>query len=183
MRSTSVPVSGRAYHENMSWWSYVASIPAPRVIVVEDVDERPGAAALVGEVHAQIGLALNCVGYVTNGSVRDLPAVEALRFHLFAAHAAVSHMYAHISDFGHPVEIGGLKIVPGDLVHGDVHGVHLVPIPIAPEIPTVIAEMLHNEHELAELCQSPYFSLQRLDELLHQLAGDGLDGPLDGGGA
>jgi len=181
MRSTTAPISGRAYHENMSWWRYVASIPSPRVMVVEDVDERPGAAALVGELHAQIGLALNCVGYVTNGSVRDLPAVEALRFHLFAAHAAVSHMYAHTCEFGHPVEIGGLKIAPGDLVHGDLHGLHIVPIPIAPEIPAVVAEMLHNEHEIAELCQSPFFSLQRLDELLHQLPGDGLEVPLDGG--
>ena len=72
MRSTTAPVSGRAYHENMYWWRYPASIPEPRVMVFEDVDEKPGLGALVGELPAVIGRALNCVGYVTNGSVRDL---------------------------------------------------------------------------------------------------------------
>lgn len=123
IRTTSAPVIGRAYHENMHWWRYLASIPAPRVMILEDVDDEPGAGALVGELHAVIGLALNCIGYVTNGAVRDLPAVEALGFHLFAGGVAVSHMYAHVSEYGKPVEIGGLKISPGDLIHGDRHGI------------------------------------------------------------
>lgn len=58
MRSSTPPVVGRAYHENMSWWRYVASFPEPRVMVVEDVDENPCAGALVGELHAVIALAL-----------------------------------------------------------------------------------------------------------------------------
>src|SRR5579863_1978152 len=61
MRSTCAPVAGRAYHENMHWWRYVASIPEPRVMVIEDVDEQPGLGALVGELHAVIGRGLNCV--------------------------------------------------------------------------------------------------------------------------
>lgn len=97
MRSTTTPVGGRAYHENMHWWRYLASIPEPRVMVVQDADERPGAGALVGELHDTIGLALRCIGYITNGAVRDLPAVERLGFQLFAGNVAVSHMYAHIS--------------------------------------------------------------------------------------
>ena len=66
--------------------------------------KAPAPGALVGELHAVIGLALNCVGYVTNGSVRDLPAVEALGFHLFAGSVAVTHQYAHVSEYGEPVE-------------------------------------------------------------------------------
>src|SRR5271155_1836278 len=50
MRSTSAPPYGRGYHMNMHWWRYVASIPEPRVMVIEDVDEKPGAGALVGEL-------------------------------------------------------------------------------------------------------------------------------------
>ncbi len=81
MRSNSAPISRRVY--NMNWWRYIASLPKPCVIVVQDLDDRLGAGALVGELHAAIAQALNCVGYVTNGSVRDLPAVEALGFSLF----------------------------------------------------------------------------------------------------
>jgi 4-hydroxy-4-methyl-2-oxoglutarate aldolase len=178
IRTTTAPVVGRAYHENINWWRFLASIPAPRVMVLEDVDEHPGAAALVGELHAVIGLALNCVGYVTNGSVRDLPAVEALGFHLFAGSVAVSHMYAHVCEYGKPVEIGGLKILPGDLIHGDCHGVHTIPLSIASEIPKMAAEILSAERELKDFCRRPGFSLEGLDRKLQDLPGDGFEMPL-----
>jgi 4-hydroxy-4-methyl-2-oxoglutarate aldolase len=175
MRATSAPVRGRAYHENMHWWRYVASMPAPRVMVVQDIDPQPGAGALVGELHAVIGLALDCAGYVSNGSARDLAAVEALGFPLFAGGAAVSHMYAHISDFGNPVELGGLIISPGDLIHGDRHGVHVIPLSIASQIPGMAAQIEREENELKNLCRSPNFSLRRLSEQLNELPGDGLE--------
>ena len=28
----------RCYHERMDWWSYVASLPQPRIMVLEDMD-------------------------------------------------------------------------------------------------------------------------------------------------
>jgi len=180
MRSTSAPVVGRAYHENMNWWRYVASSPEPRVMVVEDADEKPGVGALVGELHALIGLALHCVGYVTNGSVRDLPAVEALGFQLFAGSVAVSHMYAHIAEFGEPVELGGVKILPGDLIHGDRHGVHIIPLSVASEIPRMAEQILKEERELKEFCRSPKFSLDALDRKLQHLPGDGFEMPVNG---
>lgn len=180
MRSTSPPVTGRAYHENMHWWRYVASVPEPRVMVVEDADEHPGAGALVGELHALIGRALHCAGYVTNGAVRDLPAVRALGFQLFAGSVAVSHMYAHIAEYGTPVEIGGLKISPGDLIHGDCHGVHLIPLSIAPELPAMALGILQEESQLRELCRSSRFSLDRLEQQMEKIPGDGFEVVLGG---
>jgi 4-hydroxy-4-methyl-2-oxoglutarate aldolase len=180
IRSTSAPVTGRAYHENMNWWRYVASVPEPRILVLQDVDPIPGAGALVGELHALIALGLNCVGYVTNGSVRDLPAVEALGFHLFAGSVAVSHMYAHVSEYGEPIEIGGMKIESGDLLHGDRHGVHSIPLSIASEVPKMVTQMLSEERDLRDFCRSPRFSLEGLDRKLQVLPGDGVELPLTG---
>jgi 4-hydroxy-4-methyl-2-oxoglutarate aldolase len=180
MRSTTAPVSGRAYHENMHWWRYVASLPEPRIMVVQDRDDEPGAGALFGELHAVIGQALHCVAYVSNGSVRDLPGIRATGFQLFASRSEVSHKYAHISEYGKPVEIGGLRIAPGDLIHGDLHGVHTIPLSIASRIPEVAAEILREEDELKKLCRSPHFSLHKLEQKLQQLPGDGFEVPLDG---
>lgn len=180
MRSTTQPAYGRAYHENMHWWRYVASLPEPRVLVVEDADEHPGAGALVGELHALIGAALHCVGYVSNGSVRDLREVEELGFPLFAGGVAVSHMYAHIAEYGKPVEIGGLKISPGDLLHGDRHGVHTIPLRIAPQIPAVAARIVAEERQIRNLCQSAEFSLDRLEKTFRHIPGGGVEVPLDG---
>jgi 4-hydroxy-4-methyl-2-oxoglutarate aldolase len=161
-RASSAPMAGRCYYDRMDWWQYVVTIPEPRVMVLQDIDHQPGIGAFVGEIHAQIGLALRCVGCVTNGAVRDLPAVEKTGFHLFAGSVAVSHSYAHIVDFGEPVEIGGLKIHPGDLVHGDRHGVHTIPPEIARDIPKVAAGLVAEERALIELCRAPDFSLEKL---------------------
>ena len=166
IRSSSTPVAGRCYYNRPEWWSYVLTIPAPRIIVARDVDNAPGVGALFGEVHANICRALECCAYVTNGAVRDLPGIEAAGFQVFAGSIAVSHAYAHVVEFGAPVEVGGLRIRPGDLLHGDLHGVHSIPISIADEIPRVVAEMVEMEQELIEFCRSKHFSFPKLMEMI-----------------
>ena len=78
VRCSSPPMGGRNYCDRSDWWEEVLKVPAPRVIVIEDADPVPGTGALIGEVHAHILRALGCVGAVTNGSVRDLPAISKL---------------------------------------------------------------------------------------------------------
>jgi regulator of RNase E activity RraA len=150
----------------MDWWTYLDSMPGPRVMVLQDADDSPGLGALVGEVHATIAQSLNCVGCVTNGAVRDLAGVEALGFPLFSGSVSVSHAYAHIADFGNPVEIGGLVFHPGDLVHGDRNGVHVIPLEIAEEIPEAVRRIEAEERELISYCRSGSFSLKGLAEKL-----------------
>jgi len=166
IRSSSPPMSGRCYYDRMDFWNYVATIPAPRVLVIQDVDPHPGFGAFVGEIHASIGKALDCVGYVTNGAVRDLVEVRNLGFHLFSGGVAVSHAYAHLIEFGDPVEIGGLKISPGDLLHGDRHGVHSIPIECVADLPAEVEKVRCAEEELIRYCQSPQFSLEGLSSRL-----------------
>jgi len=168
IRASAPPMAGRCYYNRMDWWSYLLTIPEPRVMVLQDVDHTPGIGAFVGGIHASIALALHCVGCVTNGAVRDLGAVEELGFHLFSGSVAVSHAYAHIVEFGDAVEIGGLKIRPGDLVHGDRHGVHTIPLSIASKVPVQAAEIEKTERELIELCRSSGFSIQSLALKLEQ---------------
>lgn len=153
---------GHAYVDRTDWWQYLQQAPGPRVVVIQDVDEAPGTGSFVGEVHANILRALGAVAILTNGTVRDLPNVEFLGMPVFATGLAVSHAYAHIVDFGVPVEIGGLAIQPGDLLHADIHGVLSVPAEIAPEIPAVAARQIERERRVIELCHSPEFSLEKL---------------------
>ncbi len=153
MRSAKPPMLGHGYfYERTDWWKHILSIPAPRVVVIEDVDNPPGLGAFIGEVHANILLALECLGLVTNGSVRDLDQVGLTRFQMFAGSVSVSHAYAHIFDFGGTVDVGGLKIQPGDLIHGDRHGVQTVPLEIAEKVPAAAHEILHRRQQLIGLC-------------------------------
>lgn len=162
VRASTPPVNGHCYFDHIDWWHYVTSVPAPRVVVMLDADDPPGIGALFGEVHARICVALECAAYITNGAVRDLPAIETMGFHLFAGSLSVSHAYAHIVDFGHPVEIGGLTIRSGDLLHGDIHGVQSVPVEVARQLPAVAEEVLAEEQEIARMCMAADFSIDQL---------------------
>lgn len=162
IRGSAPPTAAGTYPDRTDWWDYVLSLPAPRVVVVQDVASKPGLGSLLGAVHVNILRALGCVGAVTNGSVRDLPAAEKLGFPLFAGGVSVSHAYVHIVEFGAPVEIGGLAIHSGDLLHGDLHGVQSIPAAIAGKIPAAAAAIVAREQELITLCQSRDFSIEKL---------------------
>jgi regulator of RNase E activity RraA len=162
VRGSAPPTTGGLYSDRTDWWDYILSLPFPRVIVVQDVATRVGLGSFLGEVHMNVLKALGCIGAVTNGSVRDLPAAQKLGFQLFSGSTAVSHAYVHIVAFGTPVEIAGLKIKSGDLLHGDVHGFQTIPFDHAAEIPAIAARIKEKEEPIIELCQSAEFSLDKL---------------------
>jgi regulator of RNase E activity RraA len=177
IRASAPPVDGRCYHDRPDWWEFLTTIPAPRVLVLEDVDRAPGTGAFIGEIHANLCLALRCVGSVTNGAVRDLGAVEKTGFHLFSGGVSVSHAYAHIVEFGEPVEIGGLRIQSGDLIHGDRNGVHTIPLSIAANLPKAAEEICRREKELINFAHSSQFSAH---ELLQRLRAEACGMDLEG---
>lgn len=162
IRGSAPPTAGAGYPDRSDWWDYVTTVPSPRVVVIQDTGEKPGLCALVGEVHMNVLLALECVGVVTNGAVRDVPAARAAGFHCFAGNVALSHGYVHIVDFGQPAQIDGLTIASGELLHGDLHGVQTVPLQIAAQIPAVAAAFAARERKLIALCRSPGFTLAKL---------------------
>jgi regulator of RNase E activity RraA len=162
IRGSAPPTADGLYPDRTDWWDYIVSVPAPRVVVVQDIASRPGAGALIGAMHMNILRALQCVGAVTNGAVRSLPAAENAGFHLFAGGVSVSHAYVHIIEIGTPVEIGGLKFRSGDLLHGDLHGVQSIPLEIAAQVPAIAAEIAATKQSLIALCQSPEFTLEKL---------------------
>ena len=121
-------VSGPSYmQKRMDYLDYVAAAPRPSVVMIEDKDEPPGYGAFWGEVQTNVHKALGCLGTITNGSVRDIPAV-AEGFQMLAGSLSPSHAYVHVVEFGAPVTIHGMAVKSGDLVHADRHGAVVVPV-------------------------------------------------------
>ena len=168
IRTSEPPMTGRSYPDRTDWWNYLLTIPAPRVVVLEDLDRQPGLGSCAGEVHAHIFKALGCAGLVTNGAVRALQAAESIGFCFFAGNVAVSRVYFHMLEFGLPVEVGNLKVQSGDLLHGDRHGVVSIPASIARDIPTAAARVSALEQRVLEVADSPNPSLEELREAMQQ---------------
>jgi 4-hydroxy-4-methyl-2-oxoglutarate aldolase len=116
-------------------------------------------------VNANVFRALGCRGVITNGGVRDLPEMEALGFHAFSSLLSVSHAYVRVVEVGVPVRVGGFTVHPGDLLHGDCHGVVLVPAEIASQVPDAVRAVEAEERRFIDFLQSPTFTAEKLIEM------------------
>jgi len=166
LRSGEPPIGGGSFRDRADFWNRILASPAPRVLVLEDIDRPPGRGAFVGDMHAAILRALGCIGYVTNGAVRELPSVRAIGVQLFAGNLAVSHAYAHIFDIGATVTVGGMEVRSGDLLHGDRHGLLTIPAEIAGAVPGVAAGLQQTEQRIIDFCRSSAFSVSKLGEVM-----------------
>lgn len=167
--SSDLPAKGCRMVQRHEYWQASAGVPAPRIAVIQDLDNPPGRGSFWGEVNANIHKALGFVGTVTNGGARDLDEMESLGFFTFAGATSVSHSYVHLVDFGAPVRVGGSVISPGDLLHADRHGVVVIPAQIAETLAETALEVEEAERELIRYCQSTQFSRSGLKRAFARL--------------
>ena len=143
----------------------MAAVPKPWLVVIEDLDWPNPIGSYWGEVNGSIYKGMGCVGLVTNGGVRDLDEVVETGFHFFASCVLVSHAYVHLEEVGTPVSVGGLTVSPGDLLHGDKHGVVSIPHEIAREVAVASAEVERRERPIIDFARSSAMSADGLREL------------------
>jgi regulator of RNase E activity RraA len=123
-----VPLGEAGYMaKRLDYLDYVAAQPQPSIAVIQDLDDLVGFGAFWGEVQTNIHQALGCLGTITNGSIRDIPQV-APGFQMLAGSIAPSHAFVHVVDFGVNVNIHGMAVKSGDLIHADRHGAVVVPL-------------------------------------------------------
>jgi len=143
-RSAEPPAAGVPTCEVAHLVEAFPTVPGPAVVVFEDLDDPP-AAACFGELACRTYKAFGAVGMVTSGAGRDLDQVEALDFPVFSTSTICSHGYGHLTSVGKPVQIGGITVRPGDLLHGDRNGVVVIPRNIAPHVAGIAAEIMDAE--------------------------------------
>jgi regulator of RNase E activity RraA len=101
---------------------YIASVPGPKIVVVQDLDKPRVLGSHWGEVNATMHRSLGCVGTITDGAVRDIDEMTDAGFKALAQRLCVGHAFVHPVRWGCEVEVFGTKVSPGDLIHADKHG-------------------------------------------------------------
>lgn len=86
-------------------------------------------------------------GVLVDGCMRDLPDLAAMpaNFYLRCGHASSVSPLMMSVDYQVPVRIGGVTIVPGDLLVGERHGVLVIPAAIVDKV--LEKAMAHDEQE------------------------------------
>jgi regulator of RNase E activity RraA len=159
---------GSAQREKrLAYYEYVAQPKRPSVAVVQDIDHRPGFGAFWGEVNTNVHWGLGCVGAVTNGSMRDLDAM-CPQFQCIAASLTPSHALIHLLDFGKPVDVCGLVVADGDIIHADRHGAVAIRQDELEKLPQAIDLMARREKVILEAARAPGFDVAKLREAFVQ---------------
>jgi 4-hydroxy-4-methyl-2-oxoglutarate aldolase len=111
--------------------------PLPVVVVIGD-DGDPSRIHLschAGEMMATTMKRVGAVGLVSDGGLRDIREITALGgFHYYGRGLVVAHGRPCIYDIGSAVNIDGMEVRPGDLLHGDENGVTVIPAEIADKV-------------------------------------------------
>jgi regulator of RNase E activity RraA len=106
---------------------YIASMPGPKVVVVQDLDKPAVLGSFWGEVNANVHVALGCVGTIVDGAIRDVDDMTAAGFKALARRFCVGHAFSTPVRWGEAVEVFGTRIEPGQLIHADKHGFMAIP--------------------------------------------------------
>jgi 4-hydroxy-4-methyl-2-oxoglutarate aldolase len=137
-------------HKNIkSAWSdyreYIASQPGPKIVVVQDLDKPRVIGSFWGEVTSNTHRALDCVGTIVDGAIRDVDEMCYAGFKALARRLCVGHAHSTPVRWGCDVEVFGTKVAPGQLIHADKHG--FIAIPFGDEARLLEASLLMDANE------------------------------------
>ena len=134
----------------MDYYKAMADGAAPSVAVVEDLDYPNCIGAYWGEVNTTIHKGFGMSGALTNGVMRDLGDM-APDFPVVAGSIGPSHGFVHVRSINQPIEIMGMTVNPGDLIHADRHGAVVIP----PEVVEKLQSAIHKMQETEKLVLDP----------------------------
>lgn len=128
----------------MNYYRHMSEGPRPAVTVVEDLDYPHAIGAYWGEINTTVHKGFGISGALTNGVMRDLGDLPD-GFPVVAGSIGPSHGFVHVKEIGTKVEIFGMKVRDGDLVHADRHGALVIPPEVVPMLEDAIHKLLDTE--------------------------------------
>jgi len=151
------------------YYRYIDAGPKPSIVVIEDLDgDAAGSGAFWGEVQSAIHVGLGTLGLITNGSVRDLDQ-WAPGFQFLAGRIGPSHAYAKPVAFGGAVNVLGMRVKDGDLLHADRHGAVVVPVALAKGVADAARIVAEREAQILAVARGPGCTAERLIEVFRNL--------------
>lgn len=146
----------------MDYFRSMASGAGPTAAVVEDVDYPYCIAGWWGEVHVAVHKGLGLAGAVTNGVMRDLDVMDE-GFPVLAGSIGPSHGFVHVVEIGTPVDIFGLSVAQGELIHADRHGALVIPSEVIPILKAAIETVIAGEAIVLGPAREPGFNIEQLE--------------------
>lgn len=158
--------------DNDGFWQQIAEMEAmetPTVWVVSCVGSRPRHECVMGDGMGKALMAAGCVGVVTNGGVRDLDGLRSIAFGAYGTGVTIHHCKLRVRQIGAPVNIGGIPVSPGDVIHAGAEGVIRIPGSAVPKLLEQAPHYRAFEHEAHQLLRRTDISGARKRERMGSL--------------
>lgn len=147
----------------MAYYKHMADAPMPAVAVVEDTDFPDCIGAYWGEINTTVHKGFGLSGTLTNGVMRDLGDVPT-GYPIIAGSIGPSHGFVHVQEIGTQVEIFGMTVTEGDLIHADRHGALVIPKDVIETLEASIEKLLSTETLILEPARSAEFNFEVFEE-------------------
>ena len=153
----------------IDYYDYIASGQRPTIAVIQDIDDQPGLGAFWGEVNTHIHWGLGCIGTITNGSMRDLDAMQP-DFQCLAGSLSPSHAWVQVVGISERVDVFGMSVNHNDIVHADLHGAVVIAAEYIEKLPAAIDLMTRREKVLLDAVKRPEFDMAALKAAFEESA-------------
>jgi 4-hydroxy-4-methyl-2-oxoglutarate aldolase len=105
----------------------VEASPKPCVVVCQEAGPVGERGCHMGDVIGTRIAQAGAVGVVSGSGIRDLAGIREVGLTAFALGTVAGRGSYTITSVGEPVEVAGMRVQPGDLLHGDADGLVNVP--------------------------------------------------------
>ena len=147
----------------MAYYKHMADAPMPAVAVVEDTDFPDCIGAYWGEINTTVHKGFGLSGTLTNGVMRDLGDVPT-GYPVIAGSIGPSHGFVHVQEIGTQVEVFGMTVTEGDLIHADRHGALVIPKDVIETLEASIEKLLSTEILILKPARSAEFNFEVFEE-------------------
>ena len=146
----------------MAYYKHMATGPRPAIAVVQDMDVPNAIGAYWGEINTNIHKSFGLAGTLTDGVMRDLGDLPQ-GYPVVAGSVGPSHGFVHVVDIAQPVEIFGMLVVDGDLIHADRHGALVIPPEVIPDLAGAIDTLMRSERIIFDAVKGKRLSFEEFE--------------------
>ena len=129
----------------------MSEVNVPTVWVVKCIGSRPHHECVIGDGMAKMLYSVGCVGVVTDGGARDVNGLLTVPMAVYCKSTTIHHTALRFRRMNQPVNIGGIKVCPGEVIHANAEGVITIPDACLDTLPDRAIQMRAFEHEAHEV--------------------------------